>query len=441
MTGSNFANLINPFELDLIIQTIQPTELQDLGSQRWLAFHANFHRIHQQTILEASVLKEETVKDKLILHEKVPLIVHEVICTSIWRKYVFLELLAMHPDPKNTFIPFSILFHEATAVALLETLLYHEESCESLGDSAIDLIDYCVGAVTFCISRKDIIGDTNDTINMTSGHYLKREEQRLKFDIGIRSITILRCLAEYLDSLMPTVARRMYELHDLPILFVELINNPPWLAKDSSNEDKIYTDGKWQDIRRNGAHENQLSKMEGQTWIGLLFLLMSDHCQTHYQITEARKNRLLQLQRHLNENVLDQLAPLMDLKQWLSHLSVSSPPVNAKPLVVEVVPEIRERILKSYSMKWKKLIAMQSKTLFNPVGVDMQDIANSLSGAYDLSKLASLLQMDNYCSNGCASKATRRCSRCKTEWYCGRECQVKHWPKHKVSCNLHSNSN
>ena len=31
-------------------------------------------------------------------------------------------------------------------------------------------------------------------------------------------------------------------------------------------------------------------------------------------------------------------------------------------------------------------------------------------------------------------KGSMRCSRCETALYCGRECQVKHWPVHKNSC-------
>jgi CRISPR/Cas system-associated exonuclease Cas4 (RecB family) len=28
----------------------------------------------------------------------------------------------------------------------------------------------------------------------------------------------------------------------------------------------------------------------------------------------------------------------------------------------------------------------------------------------------------------------KRCGACQVEWYCGRECQVKHWPQHKLVC-------
>ena len=36
------------------------------------------------------------------------------------------------------------LFHEPTVCNLLEVLLFHSHVCEKLGDSLIDLVDYCV---------------------------------------------------------------------------------------------------------------------------------------------------------------------------------------------------------------------------------------------------------------------------------------------------------
>mmetsp|Transcript_132417 Transcript_132417/g.197335 ORF Transcript_132417/g.197335 Transcript_132417/m.197335 type:complete len:134 (+) Transcript_132417:111-512(+) len=35
----------------------------------------------------------------------------------------------------------------------------------------------------------------------------------------------------------------------------------------------------------------------------------------------------------------------------------------------------------------------------------------------------------------CQEKATSRCSRCKSVWYCGAEHQRQHWKAHKSDCN------
>jgi hypothetical protein len=34
----------------------------------------------------------------------------------------------------------------------------------------------------------------------------------------------------------------------------------------------------------------------------------------------------------------------------------------------------------------------------------------------------------------CKAKSTTRCSRCKNVYYCGVECQTKHWKEHKKNC-------
>merc|ERR1712078_658360 len=34
----------------------------------------------------------------------------------------------------------------------------------------------------------------------------------------------------------------------------------------------------------------------------------------------------------------------------------------------------------------------------------------------------------------CHADAEQRCSRCHTEWYCSRKCQVSDWKRHKHIC-------
>ena len=38
------------------------------------------------------------------------------------------------------------------------------------------------------------------------------------------------------------------------------------------------------------------------------------------------------------------------------------------------------------------------------------------------------------CAAGCGEEALERCSLCAGAKYCGRKCQKKHWPEHKVVC-------
>ena len=50
---------------------------------------------------------------------------------------------------------------------------------------------------------------------------------------------------------------------------------------------------------------------------------------------------------------------------------------------------------------------------------------NALSDLYGYNMIDGLI--DGFRCGFCQAKdATKRCSKCKSEWYCKRECQVKH---------------
>ncbi len=106
-----------------------------------------------------------------------PVLIHELITVELWRDKVFPQLFKIDFEPKNTFVMYLIvsfdfvvypsifkvifecsilskkkLYHEATLVNLLETVLYHQDVCQSLEDSIFDLVDYCHRKMTEHIS-------------------------------------------------------------------------------------------------------------------------------------------------------------------------------------------------------------------------------------------------------------------------------------------------
>lgn len=51
---------------------------------------------------------------------------------------------------------FSVLYHEVIAASLLENVLFHCESAQTLDDTVIDLIDYAVQRVTILLDEKSL---------------------------------------------------------------------------------------------------------------------------------------------------------------------------------------------------------------------------------------------------------------------------------------------
>ena len=57
---------------------------------------------------------------------------------------------------------FSQLYHEATLVNLLETVLFHKESWQSAEENALDLLDYCYRKLVSIVGKCDSSSITTD---------------------------------------------------------------------------------------------------------------------------------------------------------------------------------------------------------------------------------------------------------------------------------------
>jgi hypothetical protein len=45
------------------------------------------------------------------------------------------------------------------------------------------------------------------------------------------------------------------------------------------------------------------------------------------------------------------------------------------------------------------------------------------------------LEARTHCANpGCDGAGLKKCGVCLEVWFCGKECQVVHWPAHKAQC-------
>ncbi|XP_043277518.1 zinc finger MYND domain-containing protein 10 [Venturia canescens] len=424
-------NIVEPWEAEAYVENLAAFDLEDLGTKTWFEFHKKLILLNQQSILEISTLREESIKEWFISFQRIPILIYEAIQTAVWKEKVFPLLIELNGEPSNTFMLYSVFYHESMAVSLLENVLFHSDSAVTLDDSVFDLVDYAVSnVITLIFSEAKEAGEQADDGSSCLGELLRKKTE-MEFDIAMKCISILRYLAEFCEKLPLGVLSRMLSVHDVPYLLVQLIEKHPWKKTDDKDNPMIYTNGKWQKIR--SKDENKLCKAEGQVWIGIRELLLNPTSGAYYEMTEFRISQLMKLQKYLQEHVLDQIAPLIELRRWLSHLTISRPTASAKSnLIVEVIPKIRTSILEKYRKKWKKLAKHQSKCLYTKNTDEIINLAKVLSGAYDMDKLE--ITEDKLCAF-CQEDASKRCSKCKGVWYCGRECQVKDWTNHKAVCS------
>ncbi|XP_063633402.1 zinc finger MYND domain-containing protein 10 [Cydia splendana] len=433
-------------ELDMFVDSIEPSRIDSIGNQVWIDWHIRLQKLNQQAVLEATSMQEELTKETLISSGKLPILVQEAICIQVWRYKVYPQILKLEPAPSSTFGIYMVLYHEAACVGLLETVLYHEDGARCLSDVIVDLLGYAVEQLTALLallnngylkpqSAKELECET-------APEELERRQRDLQFDISMRCITIVRYIAEHMEGagVGASIATGLYKTNDVPSILAHLLQEAPWHRTTESGELQAFNFGRW--AKPSEDERLQMHRTEVQLWLCLRQLLLEPRLAHQYPIDECRRTAFCRLQARLTENMLDQVPPLGDLKQFLCRLSVGdysningcTNVKNPGCTLIEVVPQIKDSYMRQVHKRTKTL-AKQQLRLFDLDGSDeSRKMAKQLLESYTSDAALALDGGGAKCAK-CGEAASKKCSRCKTEWYCGRECQVQQWPKHKELCD------
>ncbi|XP_034724715.1 zinc finger MYND domain-containing protein 10 [Etheostoma cragini] len=430
-------SVIVPYEAEGFIQRLETFSLKEVGSERWFRQHECIEKLNMQAILNASAMHDEFIKELLVSFGKIPVLVHEMILVEVWKHKVFPIFCQLKDfNPNNTFHLYMVIHHEATVINLLETIMYHKDSWEAADDSVLDLVDYCHRKLTLLASKVIREGATTDQHNQTGNavassiEVLQMQNAALEFEISLKAVSVLRYITDHTESI--SVINRMLCTHNMPCVLVQLIDCCPW-SRCKGGEVEKYINGRWQKIPV--EDRLKMTKLDGQVWISLYNLLLKEDFQRKYNFNNFNKNQLLKLRSFLTEVLIDQLPNLVELQRYLAHLAVTDPAPPKKELILEQIPEMWNHIVRENSGRWKAIAKYQVKETFSPSETKLRQQAQRLAKTYNLDVMERLLPEKPKCGS-CGKEATKRCSQCQGEWYCHRECQVKHWSKHKRVCQL-----
>ncbi|XP_068625210.1 zinc finger MYND domain-containing protein 10 [Battus philenor] len=434
-------------ELDLFVDSMTASEIENIGNEAWIDWHIRLQKLNQQAVLEASSLMEEATKETLISHGKLPVLVHEAICIQVWRLKIYPQMLKLEPAPSNTFGIYMVLYHEAAAVGLLETVLFHEDGVQCISDVVIDLLQYSVEQLTSLIVliNNDYLKPvtTKEMDTETVIEELERQKRDLQFDISMRCISIVRYLAEHMEAanLGASLAINLYKTNDVPSTLCHLLQLEPWKKVDAGGDMQIFNYGRWS--KPNSQDLTQMHRSEAQLWLCLRQLLLEPRLKHFYTIDECRRTSFCRLQTKLTEEKIDQIPPLGELKTFLCQMAMGdyaslhnrgNGVKNPGCTVIEVVPQIKNAYLRQVHKRKKTLATMQLKHCFVDGSEESRYMAKKLLDSYTSDAALAMDSGGAKCAK-CGDKANKKCSRCKSEWYCGRECQVQQWPKHKEICD------
>lgn len=434
-------NVLLSTEVDAYVEALDVFEVEDIGKPKWHTQHEYIEKLNMQAILDANRNTHEYVREAIVSNDKLPILISQLITTEIWREKIFRELIVMNFEPKVTFSIYIIFYHEACLVNLLETLMYHEDVCTACDDQILDLIDYSYRLLTERIRKikneeqrlRKKQEDKIETEHSESIKELLTQEDTLRFDMSMKMLSIVRYICDCLQKLPMSVTTRLLDNFDFILLLVDFIELKPWEKTLEDGTFMRHIEGKWQKISIEDRY--LMPKIEGQIWLALYQLLLSPHCLQKYEYTDYNKNRITKLRAHLNEVVLDQMPHLIQLQRFLEQLSFMEPPAVKKQLVLEQVAELYDRIVRKYQNQWHHVAEKQAKTVLKPSEVEARQQAARWANTMNFDVLESFINEAPKCAT-CGEPATKRCSRCQREWYCRRECQVKHWSKHKSICEM-----
>lgn len=435
MATSGESQVLLPTEVELLVENLKTFSVKDIGSKQWQKHHEYLQQLNIQAIMSAQLQEEEFVKDSLITYHKLPALIADLLMTEYWKENIF-PVICKTKFSRQTTIPlYMVLYHEAVVLNLLETVFYHKEAIESVEDDLLDLLDYCYRKLTVLVAtKKQAVSDENCSNEDIAEDIkdLKEQSINMEFESSVKVLSILRYMTDALDVAPLSMTSRMLNVHNVPCLLVELVENSPWSKRTEDGTLQKFIDNKWQTVSIQDSY--QITKIEGQVWIAIYNILMNYECIKKYDLNSFNKAQILKLRTFLNEVLLDQLPMLTALRRYLEEISMSESAPPKHDLVLEQIPEIRSSLINEHKGKIKAIAKYQIKNHFTPNQSDILEQAKRLADTYNLDIIDSVISDIPKCVV-CGNDASKRCSRCQQEWYCRRECQVKHWKKHKVACN------
>ena len=225
---------------------------------------------------EPKFLNALYIKEKLLDENKINELLKELISMEIWRTECLPIMFQTQDFKPDTTLPIEIgLAHEINILTILENVLFHSDSLESLEDRALDLIDYCHRQLNAVISAVSV-----GTPEESESHQLKKNNLHIrlnedKFRISALCLSIFFHMTNNLDAVPISAINRMLNKINLPQLLVEIVQIQPW-----TRDDKAFYDNAWNEIK----DRRHVTKTEGMVFAILFNMIAKPEMFEKYRV-------------------------------------------------------------------------------------------------------------------------------------------------------------
>lgn len=342
--ASNFPAIIDAGEAERYIESLRKFELNEVGNHEWMEQHRKLEKLNLQAHHNAMTNSDEYVMEAVLTFDKLGVLIHDLLLIEAWKENIY-PLLTSELAGRNTMRLYFILYHEATVINLFEVFFYYKHVIEATGDKMLDLVDYLARKMTrlntmnYKFRNHDLAGKSSSSSSITSEvakEFASQLEKRtpveelethwldIEFRTCVAAVAIARFVSEYADVLPLSVISRITDNHDYLLLIIPLIENPPWTRRLETGKWQKMIDQKWTIVPP--IDLLKVTKLEGQPWLALYFLLAKDCFRERYFLNSFRKGQLLRVRKYINEVLLDQLPFLADVQRYMDELTVMNVP-------------------------------------------------------------------------------------------------------------------
>jgi zinc finger MYND domain-containing protein 10 len=387
--------------------------VESINSDCWLKLHFDIEKLNRLVHNQAINNEDEEITRVLCESDLIPVLVERLLVIRFWKDKVLPLLI---DDCSTSFTKgYLPIYHELVIVNLLEVLFFHREAVESGEERFSELIEYLFNRIGFLFEYKNC-KKIRESVERT----LVDSNDETNFNIGICCITLFRYLTEYTTS-RPSL-NLMVSTYDFYMILVNLLEKSPWKRKH-----EVFQDGKWQPDEQ--TCQGYLPKCEVQILLSLFFMF-DDKFLSLYDLSSSsvKTNNALKIRRFLTEEVIDQIPVLEKLHRFLEEIALCPKEYKSSMtnFLIEPVSEISEALKVLEDKENLAAIIEKQKLVF---AQDQSETASILFKFYE-----DVLHEEDPVCPVCSKVADQRCSVCKKTFYCSRECQLKHWVKHKLFC-------
>ena len=191
----------------------------------------------------AAQKKDDFVKTLLIDHEKLVVVLHELLTMEAWRQHVYPS--TRNEITENPAATYFFAYYEAILINLLECILFHEEAVIAMGDDVLELLDYCWRQLSEFIadSTSNQIGGTSTVPSENPLENLERQMSQQRIARVMASISIVWFIVDRLDALPMSVTNNVLLKNDLIIGFSEVMMAQPWIRRGPGKQVQKYIAG------------------------------------------------------------------------------------------------------------------------------------------------------------------------------------------------------